>query len=165
MVVFTPKTVRPPSDKVISPSKERGPIRQSFKDAKSKGKMVKFLYYRQMVSYLQVLVRSLMRKQTLKFLYYRQMVSYLQVLVRSLMRKKPLKFLYYRQMVSYLQVLVRSLMRKQPLKFLYYRQMVSYLQVLVRSLMRKQTLEVSLLPSNGILPPSAGKKFDEETNP
>src|SRR3954469_7104959 len=41
--------------------------------------------------------------------------------------------------------------------------MVSYLQVLVRSLMRKQTLEVSLLPSNGILPPSAGKKFDEET--
>src|SRR3954468_23410224 len=49
-------------------------------------------------------------------------------------------------------------------KFLYYRQMVSYLQVLVRSLMRKQTFEVSLLPSNGILPPSAGKKFDEETN-
>src|SRR3954464_2606901 len=42
--------------------------------------------------------------------------------------------------------------------------MVSYLQVLVKSLMRKQTLEVSLLPSNGILPPSAGKKFDEETN-
>src|SRR3954470_15511050 len=41
--------------------------------------------------------------------------------------------------------------------------MVSYLQVLVRSLMRKQTFEVSLLPSNGILPPSAGKKFDEET--
>src|SRR3954465_6464679 len=91
------------------------------------------------------------------------MVSYLQVLVRSLMRKHPLKFLYYRQMVSYLQVLVRSLMRKQPLKFLYYSQMVSYLQVLVRSLMRKQTFEVSLLPSNGILPPSAGKKFDEET--
>src|SRR3954471_12888217 len=51
-----------------------------------------------------------------------------------------------------------------PLKFLYYRQMVSYFQVLVRSLMRKQTFEVSLLPSNGILPPSAGKKFDEETN-
>src|SRR3954470_22830915 len=43
--------------------------------------------------------------------------------------------------------------------------MVSYLQVLVRSLMRKQPFEVSLLPSNGILPPSAGKKFDEETNP
>src|SRR3954468_24383222 len=41
------------------------------------------------------------------------MVSYLQVLVRSLMRKQPLKFLYYHQMVSYLQVLVRSLMRKQ----------------------------------------------------
>src|SRR3954463_10743634 len=42
--------------------------------------------------------------------------------------------------------------------------MVSYLQVLVRSLMRKQPFEVSLLPSNGILPPSAGEKFDEETN-
>src|SRR3954471_22630339 len=42
--------------------------------------------------------------------------------------------------------------------------MVSHLQVLMRSLMRKQTFEVSLLPSNGILPPSAGKKFDEETN-
>src|SRR3954468_17579607 len=41
------------------------------------------------------------------------MVSYLQVLVRSLMRKQPLKFLYSHQMVSYLQVLVRSLMRKQ----------------------------------------------------
>src|SRR4051812_24247406 len=26
MAVFTPKTVRPPSNKVISPSKERGPI-------------------------------------------------------------------------------------------------------------------------------------------
>src|SRR3954466_7089927 len=48
MAVFTPKTVRPPSNKVISPSKERGPTWQSFKDAKSKGKMVKFLYYRQM---------------------------------------------------------------------------------------------------------------------
>src|SRR3954471_20023920 len=93
-------------------------------------------------------------------------------------------------MVSYLQVLVRSLMRKQTfevsllpsngissasadekfdeetnlVKFLYYHQMVSHLQVLMRSLMRKQTFEVSLLPSNGILPPSAGKKFDEETN-
>src|SRR3954471_16556724 len=42
--------------------------------------------------------------------------------------------------------------------------MASYLQALIRSLTRKQTFEVSLLPSNGILPPSAGKKFDEETN-
>src|SRR3954470_13019924 len=57
-----------------------------------------------------------------------------------------------------------SKMQGKMLKFLYYHQMVSHLQVLMRSLMRKQTLEVSLLPSNGILPPSAGKKFDEETN-
>src|SRR3954470_3432880 len=56
-----------------------------------------------------------------------------------------------------------SSQKGKMVKFLYYRQMVSYLQVLVRSLMRKRTLEVSLLPSNGILPPSAGKKFDEET--
>src|SRR3954465_7216324 len=41
-----------------------------------------------MVSYLQVLVRSLMRKQTFEVSIYRQMVSYLQVLVRSLMRKQ-----------------------------------------------------------------------------
>src|SRR3954466_6825089 len=66
MAVFTLKTVRPPSNKVISPSKERGPICQSFKDVKSKGKMVKFLYSRQMASYLQAMVRSLTRKQTFK---------------------------------------------------------------------------------------------------
>src|SRR3954463_1850896 len=42
--------------------------------------------------------------------------------------------------------------------------MVSYLQVLVRSLMRKQPLKFLYLPSNGILPPGAGEKFDEETN-
>src|SRR3954470_8650625 len=94
------------------------------------------------------------------------MVSYLQVLVRSLMRKQPFE-------VSLLLsngILPPSAGKKfdeetNPLKFLYYHQMVSYLQVLVRSLMRKQPFEVSLLPSNGILPPSAGKKFDEETNP
>src|SRR3954466_1486449 len=100
------------------------------------------------------------------------------------------KFLYYRQMASHLQVLMRSLMRKQTFEvsllpsngisspsadekfdeetnlgsFFIYHQMVSHLEVLMRSLMRKQTFEVSLLPSNGILPPSAGKKFDEETN-
>src|SRR3954467_2572819 len=89
MAVFTPKTVCPPSNKVISPSKDHEAIWYSFKDVKSKGKMVKFLYSRQMASYLQAMVRSLMRKQT---------------------------------------------------------------------------LDVSLQPSNGILPPSAGKKFDEETN-
>src|SRR3954468_14793962 len=42
--------------------------------------------------------------------------------------------------------------------------MASYLQALIRSLTRKQTFEVSLLPSNGILSPSADEKFDEETN-
>src|SRR3954470_6001658 len=42
--------------------------------------------------------------------------------------------------------------------------MASHLQVLMRSLMRKQTIEVSLLPSNGVLSPSADEKFDEETD-
>src|SRR3954467_1611030 len=42
--------------------------------------------------------------------------------------------------------------------------MASYLQALVRSLTRKQTFEVSLLPSNGVSPPSADEKFDEETD-
>src|SRR3954466_2797987 len=49
-------------------------------------------------------------------------------------------------------------------KFLYNRQMASYLQALVRSLTRKQTFEVSLQPSNGVSPPSADEKFDEEAD-
>src|SRR4051812_22179354 len=87
--------------------------------------MIKFLNFHQMVSHPQVLVRSLMRKQTLgEFLFIRDIFQ------------KMMKFLNYHQMVSHLQVLVRSLMSDGAVK----RQATKDLEVFIRDLSCPQRL-------------------------
>src|SRR4051812_49206190 len=92
------------------------------------------------------------------------MVSNLQWLERSLIRKQNLEIFLLSSIMIKPQRAGNKFYEETPFEV----SLLPSNGILPPSAGKKfdeeTTFEVSLLPSNGILPPSAGKKFDEETN-